>query len=87
MASEAWLEERLNEIEDSLESTSKWVNHLTTENLKIPNNLLVSYMMMNHLKSTLLYIKGDVDNMSDEVDLILKDAMALFGFGMDNKTL
>ena len=87
MASEARLEERLNEIEDSLESTSKWVNHLTTENLDIPNNLLISYMMMNHLKSTLLYIKGDVDNMSDEVDFNLNDAMALFGIGMDNKTL
>ncbi len=82
MAIEARLEERLNEIEDSLESTSKWVNHLTTENLEIPNNLLVSYMTMNHLKSTLLYIKGDVDNMNDEVDLNLKDAMALFGIGI-----
>jgi len=82
MAIEARLEERLNEIEDSLESTSKWVNHLTTENLEIPNNLLVSYMTMNHLKSTLLYIKGDVDNMNNEVDLNLKDAMALFGIGL-----
>ena len=87
MAIEARLEERLNEIEDTLQSTSKWVNHLTTENLEIPNNLLVSYMTMNHLKSTLLYIKGDVNNMDDEVDLNLKDAMALFGIGMDNKTL
>jgi uncharacterized protein with von Willebrand factor type A (vWA) domain len=87
MAIEARLEERLNEIEDTLQSTSKWVNHLTTENLEIPNNLLVSYMTMNHLKSTLLYIKGDVNNMTDEVDLNLKDAMALFGIGMDNKTL
>jgi len=28
-----------------------------------------------------------VNNMTDEVDLNLKDAMALFGIGMDNKTL
>ena len=82
MAIQARLEERLNETENTIESISNWVKHLTTENLDIPNNLLVQYMTMNYLKSTLLYINGDVDNMSDEVDLNLKETMAVFGIGL-----
>ena len=79
MAIQARLEEQLNQIEESLQATSNWVKHLTTENLEVSNSLLVQYMTMNHLKSTLLYIKGDVDNIHEQIDLNLKDAMAVFG--------
>ena len=64
MAIQARLEEQLNQIEEALQTTSNWVKHLTTENLEVDNNLLIQYMTMNHLKGTLLYIKGDVDNMN-----------------------
>lgn len=82
MAIQARLEEQLNQIEESLQATSNWVKHLTTENLEVSNSLLVQYMTMNHLKSTLLYIKGDVDNINEQIDLNLKDAMAVFGIGL-----
>lgn len=81
MAIQARLEEQLNQIEESLQATSNWVKHLTTENLEVSNSLLVQYMTMNHLKSTLLYIKGDVDSINEQIDLNLKDAMAVFGIG------
>ena len=82
MAIQSRLEEQLNQIEESLQATSNWVKHLTTENLEVDNNLLIQYMTMNHLKSTLLYIKGDVDNINEQIDLNLKDAMAVFGIGL-----
>lgn len=82
MAIQARLEEQLNQIEETLQATSNWVKHLTTENLDVSNSLLVQYMTMNHLKSTLLYIKGDVDNINEQIDLNLKDAMAVFGIGL-----
>lgn len=82
MAIQARLEEQLNQIEEALQTTSNWVKHLTTENLEVDNNLLIQYMTMNHLKGTLLYIKGDVDNMNEQMDLNLKDAMDVFGIGL-----
>ena len=70
-------EERLNEANEAFDNSIQHIQMMKDNNLPIPNGLVVSIMAVAHLRSTLRYINGDIDEMLPEVDKNTKIIMEI----------